>query len=246
MTPPTVAIIQARMGSSRLPGKVLKKIERCTVLEMVILAVREISGLDQVVVATSADPNDRAILVHAKQLKVDVFAGSQNDVLGRYYSAAKQFKAEVVMRVTSDCPLLDPGVSSTILDRFNRGKFDYVSNCHPASFPDGLDTEVFSFQALETAWGEAKLPSEREHVTPYLWNHPDRFQLGSVVQRVDRSGLRWTVDQPEDLEFVRAVCQKLQPQSPPYRMEQILEVLERFPEITQINAKYMRNESYVC
>lgn len=240
----TVAIVQARIGSRRLPGKVLAEIGGSPLLAWVLTAAGAIAGVDQVILATTTHPQDRPLLALADTLGAVGFAGSENDVLDRYYQAAREFQADGVVRVTADCPLLDPAVSGQVLKNFLEGESDYVSNCHPCTYPDGLDTEAFSFQALEKTWKEARLPSEREHVTPYLWKHPELFRARSIVNPTDLSSLRWTVDEPEDLEFVRSICARLAPASPPYSMEQVLAVLRRHPNLAQRNAHYVRNEGY--
>ena len=240
----TVAIVQARIGSSRLPGKVLAEIGGSPLLAWVLTAAGAIAGVDEVILATTTHPQDRSLLALADTLGAIGFAGSEQDVLDRYFQAAKQFEADAVMRITADCPFLDPSISRKVLEQFLQGNVDYVSNCHPCTYPDGLDTEVFSFQTLERTWKEAQLPSEREHVTPYIWKHPELFRQGSVEHSVDFSKLRWSIDEPEDLEFARAVCARLAPAAPPYSMEQILGVLRKSPELGEINAMHTRNENY--
>jgi spore coat polysaccharide biosynthesis protein SpsF (cytidylyltransferase family) len=240
----TTAIIQARMGSTRLPGKVLAPVGDRPLLAFVVAAVQAMAGVNAIVVATTTAPADRAVMALAERLGVRGFAGDEEDVLDRYYQAARALGAEAVVRVTADCPLLDPTISSAVVARFHRGDVDYASNCSPRTYPDGLDTEVIAFDALEQAWREAELPSEREHVTPFIWKRLERFRIAAVTGATDLSGLRWTVDEPEDLEFVRAVCERLAPARPPYRMEQILAVLDRAPELGRINTGFRSNEGY--
>lgn len=240
----TVAIIQARMGSTRLPGKVLEKIGEYRMLDLVVKASLAIPGVDSVVVATTTSVHDQAVLTAAEQLGVHGYAGSEEDVLDRYYQAALLTDASVIVRVTADCPLLDQLVSGKVLERFKRGDVDYASNCHPRTYPDGLDTEVLSFNVLEQAWREASLPSEREHVTPFVWTRAERFRIGAVTHKRDLSSLRWTVDEPEDLEFIRAVLAHLNQVPPPYRMEQVLQILASNPGLTSINSHFRTNEGY--
>ncbi|MBM4134039.1 MAG: acylneuraminate cytidylyltransferase [Nitrospira sp.] len=240
----TVAIIQARMGSTRLPGKILARIGAMTVLEHVIAAVRAIENLDDIVVATTTAPQDKAVLDLANRIGVYGFAGHEADVLDRYYQAALRHNAETIVRITADCPFLDPWVSSKVVARFRQGDVDYVSNCRPRSYPDGLDTEVFSFAALSEANMKGRLSSEREHVTPYIWNRPDRFRIASVVHPEDLSSMRWTVDEPKDLAFLLAVRDKLEGE-PPYHMDQVLAVLAQLPELQKINEGFMWNEGYL-
>ena len=200
-----VAIVQARMGSSRLPGKVLLDIAGAPMLWHVVQRARRATTLDRVLVATSTATADDAVATWCVTTGVECFRGSEPDVLDRYYQAATQAGADVVVRLTADCPLLDPAVIDRVVTCFLTGSYDYVSNVAPPTFPDGLDTEVFYLAALQRAWQEAHKPSEREHVTPYLRQHPEFFRLGNVTHSTDLSALRWTVDEPADLAFVRAV-----------------------------------------
>ena len=204
-----VAILQARMGSSRLPGKALMDLAGKPVLWRCLERAQAISGVDALVVATTESPDDQQLLDVAQEAGVEGFTGSPDDVLDRYYQAAKSHQADVVMRLTGDCPLLDPSVSGRVLNRFLEGNVDYASNTNPPSYPDGLDTEVFNFKSLEIAWQESKLDSDREHVTQFIRRQPCRFHAANVAGEVDLSHLRWTVDEAEDLEFVRQVYQGL-------------------------------------
>lgn len=242
--PRVIAIVQARMGSSRLPGKVMEDVCGRPLLARVIERAKLIRGVDKVIVATTTDACDRVLLRLAEQCDVEGFAGSAADVLDRYYQATRRWEAPVVIRLTGDCPLLDPEVSSRVVSEFLQGRFDYVSNVHPSTFPDGLDTEVFSRQALERAWREAALPSEREHVTPFIWKHGDRFRLGNVSHRRDLSTHRWTVDQPEDLTFVRAVYDRMRHAGPVFGMDQVLALLSNEPHLETLNRGLTRNQGY--
>lgn len=242
----TVAVLQARVGSTRLPGKVLADLAGRPLLARVIERAQAIRGVDTVLVATTVAEGDRPVMELARAAGAATFAGSEDDVLDRYYRAARQFQADVVMRLTADCPLLDPAMSVCVLERFLQGKVDYVCNTQPPTLPDGLDTEVFSFAALEQAWREARLASEREHVTPYIWKHPVKFRLANVANPVDLSGLRWTVDEPQDLEFVRAVYGRLyREDESPFGMGDVLALLEQEPSLCDINTGPARNEGYV-
>jgi len=242
----TVAIIQARLLSTRLPGKVLANISGIPLLEHVIRRAKAIPGIDQVVVATSDSPRDSAIVELAQKANAFVFAGNEDDVLDRYYNAALASNATTIIRLTADCPLLDPQVSGFVLDKFRSENLDYASNIQPPTYPDGLDTEVFSFDALERAWREASIPSEREHVTSHVWENPDLFRIGSVGHSIDLSAMRWTVDEPEDLDFIRAVSEHLAPyvENCDYGFQRVLDVLKRYPELSKINAAFIRNEGY--
>ena len=233
------------MGSTRLPGKVLADLSGKPMLEQVVDRVRRIRGATQVLIATSTDPRDEVLLELADKLGIGSHAGSESDVLDRYYQSAKKAKADVIVRVTADCPLIDPGVSGRVIDRFLNGGFDYVSNTNPPTYPDGLDTEVFSFAALERAWLEASLPSEREHVTPYIWKTPSIFRVGNVTSERDLSHLRWTVDHADDLAFVRAVYARMAERNmSTFGMDEVLLLLEEDSRLRAINADRTRNEGY--
>lgn len=228
-----VAIVQARMGSTRLPGKVLMDLGGKPVLARVLERTAAIPGVDMVVVATSTEPRDEPILALAQSAGVAAIAGSEADVLDRYFQAARAYDAEVVIRITADCPLLDPEVSGAVLRRFLRGDVDYASNIKPWTFPDGLDTEVLSRAALERAWREATLPVEREHVTPYIHERPDSFRLAHVAAAIPLTSQRWTLDEPRDLEMIRAVYAQLPPGK--YRLVDVLDVLVAHPELAGMN-----------
>jgi spore coat polysaccharide biosynthesis protein SpsF len=236
-----VAIIQARMGSSRLPGKVLRHLGGKTVLAQVIERVKAGRGIDAVVVATTTNAADDPIEREALNKGATVFRGDENDVLRRYCHAARQSGADVVVRVTSDCPLIDPGVLSEMLRRFleaeGRGnQIDYLSNTLERTFPRGLDVEIFTFSALQRADREAAEPSHREHVTPYIWNHPDLFSIVQYTDAADRSGLRWTLDTEEDWLFLSAVFRSLEEAGSAVTTAAVLQLLERHPELKEINA----------
>ena len=240
------AIVQARMGSTRLPGKTLADIGGQPMLGHFIWRAGHIPGIQQVIIATTEKPADRAILRFAGERGVPIHVGSEEDVLDRVYQTAKRFGVSTIVRVTPDCPLLDPSVSGRVLARFLEadGALDYVSNTHPPTFPDGLDTEVFAFAALERAWREATLPSEREHVTPFIWKQPDKFRLANVCHDADLSRMRWTVDEPRDLEFVRAIYARLGGAGRLFTMEDVLRILRDDPALETINTGVGRNEGY--
>jgi glutamate-1-semialdehyde 2,1-aminomutase/spore coat polysaccharide biosynthesis protein SpsF len=239
------AIVQARMGSSRLPGKTLMDVAGRPLLGHLVDRARRIPGLERVIIATTERPADRAIITFAEAEGLPVYAGSEDDVLDRFHQAASRFGVSVVVRVTPDCPLLDPAVAGLVLQRFldARGTLDYASNTQPPTFPDGQDTEVFSADALARAWREARLPSEREHVTPYIWKQPDRFRLANVRHAQDLSAQRWTVDEAADLGFVRAVYARLGA-GRLFGMEDVLALLRREPALRDINGSLTRNQGY--
>ncbi len=238
----TVALIQARMSSSRLPGKVLQDIAGRPMLGRVVHRAKQAKALDLVAVVTSTRADDEAIETWCKENNISCVRGSLEDVLDRYYQAASLLQADHVVRLTADCPLLDPDVIDKVIQTFHQGDFDYVSNALECTYPDGLDTEIFRFKALERAWREARLKSEREHVTPYIFKHPELFRLGTVTHAEDLSGFRWTVDTARDLEFVRAVYHYFQDAE--FGMDEILRLLKEHPEIMELNSGQQRNEGY--
>ena len=204
-----VAIIQARMGSSRLPGKVMLPIGTKSMLTRVVRRVQRSQTLDEIVVATSTEPDDDRVQEECSVLNVPCFRGSEKDVLDRYYQAAKKFEANVIVRITADCPLIDAEVIDRVVIKFMSAKADYASNCFTRTFPRGMDTEVMTFDALEKAWKEAKLSFQRSHVTPYIHRNKDIFKLESVTDATDASAYRWTVDTQEDLALIRTIFQRL-------------------------------------
>lgn len=228
----TVAVIQARMGSTRLPGKVLMDIGGRTMLEMVVTRVKRASKIQNRVVATTDKRADDAVVRECERLGVPYYRGSEDDVLDRYYQTASHARAKTVVRITSDCPLIDPGLIDETADAFEKSGADYAGNTLELTFPRGLDVEVFSFRALEKAWKEAKEPYERVHVTPYIYRHPEKFKLHAVKNPVNQSGYRWTVDTPEDLELVREIVRQLGPFT---GWKDILAFVEKHPELKEIN-----------
>lgn len=244
------AIIQARVGSSRLPGKVILEIEGKPLIWHVVERVRRTKKVEQIILATTIKKEDKKIVEIAKDMKVQSFAGSEKDVLDRYYQAAKKYGAKIIVRVTGDCPLVDPEIIDKTIEYFLKNNFDYVSTAHAlgkkisSTYPDGLDTEVFSLKSLEKAWKEAKLPSEREHVTPYIWKNSKIFKCKSLQNDKDLSNLRWTVDEEKDLDFVRAVYKRLYQRGKIFLTKDILNLLEKEPELMEINKSIIRDEGY--
>jgi len=232
-----VAVVQARLGSTRLPGKVLAPIAGRPMLEHVAERVCRIPGIDRVVIAIPEGAGDDRLAeaVSALPLPVTLFRGSEDDVLARYAAAARAAGADVVVRVTADCPLLSPRVAGEVVARLAGGGFDYVSNTLVRTFPRGLDTEAFTAEALFIAEREAVTPAEREHVTPFLWRRPERFRLDSYEGAEDHGQLRWTVDTTEDLTLVRTVFVELEPADPAFDYPQVLEALARHPEWLELN-----------
>ena len=234
----TVAIVQARMGSTRLPGKVLADVGGRSMLARVVRRTRRSRRLDQVVVATSNGAGDDSIAAECAGLGVDVFRGSEDDVLDRYHRAAAAAAAEVVMRVTADCPLIDPAVIDAAIAAFSAAGVDYASTTADRHLPRGLDVEVFTSEALDRAWHEAHQPYERAHVTPYLYEHPDRFTLLAVAIPAPPGATdhRWTVDTAEDLELVRALYRRFG-HDDAFGWRDALAVVEAEPHLAQINRR---------
>ena len=238
------AIIQARMGSTRLPGKVLMDIAGKPLLGHVIERTRASRLVNSIVLATTRNSADEALRKLADNYEITSYAGSGEDVLDRYYQAATQHKSEIIVRITADDPFKDPEVIDEVVQPLLEfPALDYVSNTLAPSYPEGLDVEAFRYSALEKAWNEARLMSEREHVTPYIWNNPERFQLKNVSLAQDMSALRWTLDYEQDLEFARAVYGRLY-RGQVFRMLEILRLLKEHPELAAINHGIARNAGY--
>jgi len=233
----TVIINQARMSSTRLPGKVLKTVLGRPLLEFQIERLRRVSQADRIVIATTTSPADAPLAEFCRKQDIPCYRGQEEDVLSRYYGAAMEHGADAVVRVTSDCPLVDPVVIDKIITtyRANRNECAYASNTLDRTYPRGLDCEVFSFQALEAAHSEASTGPDREHVTPYIYHHPDRFPLVSVVLEQDLSGHRWTVDTAEDFELIRLMLEALYPTNPEFTLDDCLAILQANPEWSDIN-----------
>lgn len=239
----TVAIIQARMSSSRLPGKVLMALAGKTVLEHVVNRIMSCKTIANVVVATSIDPSDDVIQDWCEQSNVNCYRGSLVDVLDRYYQAAQRYEADAVVRITADCPMIDPTIVDEVVTNFWDNSFDYYGLA--GEFPDGLDCTVFLFSALAQAWREAKLHSEREHVGPYIEKHPELFKIGGFNKFTGLSHLRWTLDEPRDYQFLQTVFSRLYQEDSIFFAADVLALLEREPELTAINSHIIRNEGYL-
>ncbi|QLA17971.1 aminotransferase class III-fold pyridoxal phosphate-dependent enzyme [Desulfolutivibrio sulfoxidireducens] len=238
-----LAILQARMSSTRLPGKVLKTIVGKPMLSLQIERVRRSSLLDKIIVATSTDLSDDPIEHLCHNIGVGCYRGSLDDVLDRFYKAAEKHVPDAVVRLTGDCPLADPEVIDGVISFFQGHGFDYVTNGGKTpTFPDGLDVEIFTFAALRAAWEQAVLPSEREHVTPYIKNRPDVFKTGVFMGVTDRSGMRWTVDEPSDFAFVSRIYEELYHKNPQFKTDDVINLLQEQPEIAKINTGIQRNE----
>ena len=235
-------IIQARMGSSRLPGKVLMKSGNgMPLLYHVINQLRHCSKVKNLVIATTTNQEDDEIEKFADNNSVNVFRGSEKDVLDRYFQCAKKYSFSTIVRITSDCPLIDPQIVDKVIERFFSGNYDYATNTLIRTFPIGTDAEVFSFSALETAWKNAQLPSEREHVTPHLRNKGN-FKTINVENDTNISNLRLTVDRIEDFELIKEILNNIS--TNPIHLEDILELFSRKPELIEINKHINHNEGF--
>lgn len=238
-----IAVLQARFSSSRLPGKILKALLDRPMISRQMERIKRARRIDELVLATSVSPSDDPVADLCAKEGIACFRGSLDDVLDRFYQAVKDRKPDHVVRLTGDCPLADPAVIDSVVDFASGGNFDYASNAFPPTFPDGLDVEVIRFSALEEAWKKAALGSEREHVTPYFRTHPG-FKVGNLTNGVDLSAMRWTVDDPADYEFVKAVYQRLYARNPAFSMNDVLTLLKSDPAIAAINAGGVRNAGY--
>jgi glutamate-1-semialdehyde aminotransferase/spore coat polysaccharide biosynthesis protein SpsF (cytidylyltransferase family) len=238
-----VAIVQARMNSSRLPGKVLADVAGRPMLWRVIQRVKKSALVQRVMVATSVHATDDAIAEFCRMHEIAFFRGSETDVLDRYYQAAQSCAAETIVRITGDCPLIDGAVVDKVVEQFFHSGADYAANTLLSTYPDGLDTEVFSFAALQSAWQNAALPAEREHVTPYFRTSA-RFRIANVASDFDPAAgqMRWTVDEPRDLEFVRAIFARFKERA--FTCHDVLRLLRQAPELSDFNDGAIRNEGY--
>jgi spore coat polysaccharide biosynthesis protein SpsF len=236
---PNIAIIiQARMGSTRLPGKVLKQIQGKSVLRHVIERVSFSNFNPNIVIATTENIIDDPIMLEAERMEVQVYRGSENDVLLRYYEAAQFYRADIIVRITSDCPLIDYTVLDQMLARFiiDQEKLDYLSNTCDRTFPRGLDIEIFKFESLQKAYNEAKMEFEREHVTPYIWRHKELFRIKQFKNDINYANLRWTLDTTEDFELIKEIYDALYGGNNRFGMKEILIAYKNHPEWNLINA----------
>lgn len=239
----TLICIQARTSSSRLPGKVMLPLAGAPLLQRMIERAQAAKIDATIAVITSTDPSDDAVEDLCSRIGTECFRGHLTDVLDRHYQAAKYYGASVIAKIPSDCPLIGPDAIRRVFDHFDSGNFDYVSNLHPATYPDGNDVEVFTFEALETAWKEANRDFEREHTTPFIWERPERFRIANVGWEtgLDYSmSHRWTIDYREDYEFIQTVYDYLwRKDHPIFSIRDILSLTSEYPEIAELNAQYL-------
>ena len=239
-----LAIIQARTGSTRLPGKVLIKIEGKTVINHVIDRVSKSNNVDKVIVATTLSEGDLELVKEVSSLGHLVFCGSENDVLDRFYQVAKVYKPSHIVRITADCPVIDPKVIDLVISQHLESNADYTSNTLEAPYPAGHDVEIFSFEAFTKAWKEAKLASEREHVTPFIKLDESAFSINKVLSNDDLSNMRWTLDEKEDLELITIIFKELYSEDKLFSMEDILGLYEQNENLKNINKMHLREEGY--
>jgi spore coat polysaccharide biosynthesis protein SpsF (cytidylyltransferase family) len=240
----TVAIIQARMGSTRLPGKVIMDLGGDTVLARVVRRLCRAKFVDEIVIATTSSDADDAIVRECERLGVPWFRGSEDDVLDRYYQAAQTYAADAVARITSDCPLIDPELVDGTIRVFQEQHGDYASNVFPRTYPLGLDTEVFTIAALERDWREARAPYQREHVTPFLYEHPELFRLVSLYGQINYSQYRWTLDTAEDLQLLRTIYARFSNEDN-FGWREAVALMEREPELAELNSHVLQKSLHV-
>ena len=242
-----VGIIQARTGSSRLPEKIMMEIEGKTMLEHMIERVSKSKKLDKIVIATTTKEDDDVIVALAKKLNIDYFRGSEDDVLDRYYNASKKFNANVIVRLCSDSPLLDGNIVDDVIEKYLSGNYDFVGNLAPSprTYPDGLGVEVFSSELLADAQLNAKKPSEREHVTFYMWMQPGKFKIHRVDLEKDLSKYRFNLDYNADYTLLKKIFEYFYLKNKNFNFEDVITWLERNPEVFKINSHIKPNQGWV-
>lgn len=236
-----LAIIQARMSSTRLPGKVMKEILGKPMIGYLFERIIGARMVSKAILATSTDESNDALAEYVSSLGIEVFRGSESDVLDRYYQAAAKYTPQAVVRITGDCPVIDPRVIDQVVKFYTDRNFDYVSNIDPPTFPDGMDIEVFSYKLLKEAHEKAGLASEREHVTTYM-RKGDGVKRGNVVNKEDLSAERWTVDNKEDFTLIKKIIEEIYPRKKLFSMQDILDYKTKSPRTFNVNKKYQRNE----
>lgn len=239
-----VGVVQVRIGSIRLKQKALKPILGKPLLKIIIDRLMHSKKLDKIVIATTNNIEDKVILNFAKEYGIDSYAGSEIDLVDRMFQTAKKFKADAIVRITGDCPLVDPKIVDNIIEiYYNNREIDYVSNIYPPTYPDGLDVELFPFKMLEFLWNNVDDTFLRECLSGYIIKNQDKFKVVNYSYPKDLSSLRWTVDYEEDYEFVLKIFEKLSRDGSIFYMEDILELLHFEPDLLKINAGHVRNEA---
>jgi spore coat polysaccharide biosynthesis protein SpsF (cytidylyltransferase family) len=242
----TVAIIQARMSSTRLPGKILEKVGGKEVLKHVVSRLNYCKNINKVVVATTNNYQDDQLISWLTNNQLDFFRGNEDDVLDRYYQTAKQYDADFILRVTSDSPLIDPQLVDFIVKIALYNQYDYTSNSLLPTFPDGLDIECLSFFALQESWKKATTLNEREHVTPYIRLNPRAFKSANITNKKNYSAYCWAIDNPKDLDFVKQLHTKIDlTLIENFSYKKIIKILQKFPEIQAVNQQSVRDVKLV-
>ncbi len=238
-----VIVVQARMTSSRLPGKVMRPILGESLLYRMIERLQMIKHEAQFVVAIPEEEKGGVIEQECERINIPCYCGDLNNLLDRHYQVAKLYNADIVLKIPSDCPLIDPRIIDQVLDFYfeHEGEYDYVSNLHPATFPDGNDVEIMTMACIEKTWKDATRKLELEHTTPYIWEDPGEFRIGNVVWNAGKDysmSHRFTIDYQADYEFIKTVFEELYPEKHDFSCGDILDLLEKRPDIYQINAEY--------
>lgn len=244
--PKVVALIQCRMGSTRLPQKVMMDLQGKPVIGKIHDRLKYCKTVDQTVICTADTPQNEPIVKYAQENGLDWHAGSENDLVDRVYQMAKRFGADVVVRVTADCPLVDPQLVDQLVQAYlDDPTLEYITNILPPTYPDGLDLDVISFRALEKLWNRSRGDAfKSEWINHDLRNNPDVYKTKKFNLDRDLSSMRWTVDYPEDMELIREIFKRLSPNGEVFYMDDILKLLEENPELGEINAKYVRDAAY--
>ncbi len=237
------AIVQARMGSTRLPNKVMRRMLGVPMIELLLNRLSQSKQIDRIILATSQDKRNQPLVSHVRGLGYEVYQGSEDDVLDRYYQAACLVQPEIIVRITGDCPLIDPEIVDRAITTFQESKVDYLSNTNPPTYPDGLDVEVFTFTALKQAWQSASQSHQREHVTPYL-RDTSKFKLLNINHTEDRSDQRWTVDEPEDFEVIKNIFEHFVPRHD-FSWLEVLDLQRNQPKLFVANQHLIRNEGAI-
>ena len=237
------AIIQARIGSTRLPGKVLMKLNEDTVLSLLLKQLKHSKFLTEIIIATTTNPEDDVIEKFAISNNIKLFRGDSDNVLDRYYQCAKNFSLTHIVRITADNPLIDPDMIDQAIKKYSTFNYDYLTNSIDRTFPNGTEVEIFSFDALEIAWKYAKKKSEREHVTPYFYNNPKKFKIHHFKQKKNQSKFRYTIDRKEDYALVVEILSRIKKR--PIRTSDIIDLLTTNPQLLKLNSHIITNEGYI-
>ena len=237
------AIIQARIGSTRLPGKVLMKLNEDTVLSLLLKQLKHSKFLDEKIIATTNNPKDDVIEKFTTSNNIKLFRGDSDNVLDRYYQCAKRFSLTHIVRITADNPLIDPDIIDQAIKKYSTFNYDYLTNSIDRTFPNGTEVEIFSFDALEIAWKYAKKKSEREHVTPYFYNNPKKFKIHHFKQKKNQSKFRYTIDRKEDYALIVEILSRIKKR--PVRTSDIIDLLTTNPQLLKLNSHIITNEGYI-